>query len=138
MLPAILLTLVMLALVAYAAHARLAAERPSPQRLTAFYLVVATGGAVGGLLNGVLAPQVFDRVLEYPLTLVAVPLLLLGAAAAPDSWLVRQLRANRVRAALVLALVAAAPMAMRLLVWSGADSLAALGVLLAAARAVGW
>ena len=70
--------MVMLALVAFAAHARLAADRPAPARLTTFYLVVAVGGALGGLLNGVIAPLLFNRVLEYALMIVAVPLLLLG------------------------------------------------------------
>ena len=70
--------MVMLALVAFAAHARLAADRPAPARLTTFYLVVAVGGALGGLLNGVVAPLLFNRVLEYALMIVAVPLLLLG------------------------------------------------------------
>jgi SAM-dependent methyltransferase len=72
--------LVMLALVAFASHARLAADRPEPARLTSFYLVVAIGGALGGLLNGVVAPLLFDRVLEYPLVIVTVPLLLVGLA----------------------------------------------------------
>jgi spermidine synthase len=70
--------MVMLALVAFAAHARLAADRPAPARLTTFYLVVAVGGALGGLLNGVVAPLLFNRVLEYALMIVMVPLLLLG------------------------------------------------------------
>jgi hypothetical protein len=72
------LQMVMLALVGYAAHARLAADRPSTDRLTTYYLVVASGGALGGLLNGLLAPVVFDRVLEYPLVMVCVPLLMIG------------------------------------------------------------
>ena len=75
---AIAIQMVMLALVAFAAHARLAADRPRPARLTTFYLVVAVGGALGGLLNGVIAPLLFDRVLEYPLLIVTVPLLMLG------------------------------------------------------------
>ncbi len=75
---AITIQMVMLAFVAFAAHARLAADRPRPARLTTFYLVVAVGGALGGLLNGVIAPLVFDRVLEYPLLIVTVPLLMLG------------------------------------------------------------
>jgi SAM-dependent methyltransferase len=75
---AIAIQLAMLALVAFAAHARLAGDRPEPGKLTTFYLVVALGGALGGLLNGVLAPLLFDRVLEYPLLVVMVPLLLLG------------------------------------------------------------
>lgn len=68
-----------LALVGYAAHARLAADRPTPDHLTLFYIVIATGGAAGGLLNGLLAPVVFTTVMEFPLALAGVPLLLLGA-----------------------------------------------------------
>lgn len=73
------LDLVLLTAGAYAAHARLAATRPHPEHLTRFYLVVATGGALGGLLNGVVAPLFFDRVWEYPLALIGVILLGLGA-----------------------------------------------------------
>ena len=72
-----------LAAVGYAAHARLATTRPEPDHLTGFYVVVALGGAVGGLLNGLVAPLVFDRVWEYGATLAAVPLLLLGLTKVP-------------------------------------------------------
>ncbi len=75
---AIAIQMVMLALVAFSAHSRLAADRPGPGRLTTFYLVIAVGGALGGLLNGVVAPLLFDRVLEYALLIVTVPLLMLG------------------------------------------------------------
>lgn len=96
-------SLTMLALVGYAAHARLAAHRPAADRLTTYYLVIAAGGALGGLLNGLVAPVVFDRVLEYPLALAAVPLLALGLGDPDRSpWLVRHSRANRVRAMLVV------------------------------------
>jgi hypothetical protein len=96
------LNLVLLGAVAYAAHARLAAERPAPEHLTGYFLVIAIGGALGGLLNGVMAPVLFDRVLEYPLALLAVPLLVLGVPALSTGWLQRQVKTNRVRAALVL------------------------------------
>jgi SAM-dependent methyltransferase len=86
----------MLALVAFAAHARLAADRPEPARLTTFYLVVAVGGALGGLLNGVVAPLLFDRVLEYPLVIVSVPLLLVGLSSA-DRMTADALERYRVR-----------------------------------------
>ena len=76
----VVLNMVMLALVAFVAHARLAADRPPVGDLTHFYLVVAGGGALGGLLNGMLAPLVFDRVLEYPIVTALVPLLLIGKA----------------------------------------------------------
>lgn len=51
-------------------HGRLAAERPPPRHLTAFYLALAAGGALGGLFNALIAPLVFSRALEYPLALV--------------------------------------------------------------------
>jgi hypothetical protein len=70
----------MLGMVAFVAHARLAADRPDPEHLTTFYIVVAVGGALGGVLNGFVAPIVFDRVLEYPLVMASVPLLMLGVA----------------------------------------------------------
>lgn len=78
------------ALVSYAAHARLAATRPGTMHLTGFYLVISVGGALGGLINGVVAPVVFNRVWEYGLSLAAVPLLMIGLLAPRSSWLTRR------------------------------------------------
>ena len=75
---AISIDLTMLAVVAYAAHAQLAALRPDAQSLTGFYVMVSLGGALGGLLNGVLAPVLLDRPIEYPLVLALVPFLLVS------------------------------------------------------------
>jgi hypothetical protein len=72
------LHLAVLSAAGLAAHGRLAAGRPPPSQLTGFYLWVSVGGALGGLLNGLVAPVVLDRVVEYPLVLALVPLLLLG------------------------------------------------------------
>jgi SAM-dependent methyltransferase len=52
------------------AHGRLAEERPAPERLTEFYFLLSLGGVLGGALNALVAPLVFDSVLEYPLALV--------------------------------------------------------------------
>ena len=52
-------------------HGRLAEDRPPPRYLTSFYLWLATGGVIGGLINAVLAPLVFTTVAEYPLMLLA-------------------------------------------------------------------
>ena len=79
----IVLDLALLWFVGYAAHSRLAADRPEPARLTQFYVVISMGGALGGLLNGLVAPLVFDRVLEYQLDLLLIPLLLMGLATPP-------------------------------------------------------
>ncbi len=64
------LHLVVLFLAARVCHGELAADRPSPARLTEFYLWLSLGGALGGLFNGVLAPLIFDSLLEYPLALL--------------------------------------------------------------------
>ena len=52
------------------AHGRLAEERPAPERLTEFYFLLSLGGVLGGALNALVAPLVFDSVVEYPLALV--------------------------------------------------------------------
>ena len=57
------------------AHTRLAGDRPSARHLTEFYLLLAVGGALGGVFNAVVAPLVFTRVLEYPAA-IALALLL--------------------------------------------------------------
>ncbi len=51
-------------------HGELAATKPPPARLTDFYLCVAIGGMFGGIFNALLAPALFDSVLEYPLTIL--------------------------------------------------------------------
>jgi hypothetical protein len=64
------------ALLGLALHGRLAALRPDPSRLTGFYLHVAAGGVLGGAAAALLAPQLFDRLLEYPLAVAAAVLVL--------------------------------------------------------------
>jgi len=51
-------------------HGELARRRPAPQYLTAFYLLVALGGALGGVFVAVLAPHLFRTYLELPIALV--------------------------------------------------------------------
>lgn len=128
------MNLAALTLVAYAAHARLAADRPDPAHLTHFYLVIAVGGALGGLMNGLLAPAVFDRVWEYPLALMAVPLLLVGLQSYPDNWFTR-----RYHPAFVAFVVAGLPLAAYQVVLSGmsAGALAQAAVTLGLAG-LGW
>ncbi len=67
-----------LSVVALSCHGRLALERPNVKQLTTFYLWVAAGGALGGLCNALLAPWLFNTLLEYPLVLVLVCLLVTG------------------------------------------------------------
>ncbi len=63
--------LLLLLVAALACHVELARRAPAPARLTEFYLFVAAGGVLGGAFNSLLAPVVFDSVLEYPVAIVA-------------------------------------------------------------------
>jgi hypothetical protein len=45
-------------------HGELYRLRPEPRRLTTFYLLIAAGGALGGLLAAVVAPLIFDNFFE--------------------------------------------------------------------------
>jgi spermidine synthase len=62
-------------------HGQLADSRPDAAHVTEFYLWLALGGALGGLFNGLLAPVIFNSVIEYPLALVLTAALALGPAA---------------------------------------------------------
>ena len=64
-------------------HGELARRRPPASRLTEFYLWIAVGGALGGLLSALAAPFLFRSVAEYPLALVAACLFRPGPAGAP-------------------------------------------------------
>lgn len=66
------------ALAAMLCHQRLASLRPEASRLTEFYLLVALGGVLGGAFNALLAPVIFDRVLEYPIAIALAMLALPG------------------------------------------------------------
>lgn len=70
--------------VALLAHGRLAVDRPAPARLTEFFLLVSVGGVLGGIFNALIAPQIFDTVLEYPLVMV-LALLLRPRTPAPEA-----------------------------------------------------
>jgi len=59
-------------------HGELVRIRPAARWLTAFYLRVALGGALGGLFVAILAPQAFPVLLEFPLLLVITPGVILG------------------------------------------------------------
>lgn len=53
-----------------ACHGELARLKPPPAQLTAYYLMIAIGGAVGGLFAGLLAPRIFND--DYELTLSCI------------------------------------------------------------------
>ena len=58
-------------------HGELAHAKPAPRYLTRFYLMLAIGGAVGGMFVGLAAPKLFNIYWELPLGLTACALLAL-------------------------------------------------------------
>jgi hypothetical protein len=58
-------------LIALACHGMLNARRPDARHLTQFYLIMSLGGVLGGAFNALVAPVIFNSILEYPLVLVA-------------------------------------------------------------------
>ena len=79
----VLASLGLLFFVCTALHSRLYDSRPDAGNLTFFYLVMASGGALGGAIPALVAPLVFDWSWEHPL-LVLAALLLLPRDRLPD------------------------------------------------------
>lgn len=71
-------------------HGELARSKPSPRYLTHFYLCLAGGGAAGGLLTALIAPQVFAGYWEMPLVLVALAALGTACSSRAESQEVRK------------------------------------------------
>ena len=95
-------------------HYELARDRPSPQYLTTYFLIMSLGGVLGGIFNSLVAPLVFRHAYEFPLALIVaclmVPKLLPsgdeadGAAPTPDAATAAKAQLRR-RIALVLDIV---------------------------------
>jgi len=68
--------------IALLCHGELARRRPAPKYLTAFYMRISAGGMIGGIAVGLIAPQVFNWVAEYPL-LIALSVLCMPGLALP-------------------------------------------------------
>lgn len=67
--------LVALFFVSMVCHGRLASLRPNSSQLTIFYLCMSIGGVLGGAFSSLLAPLLFNSLLEYPLVIVLACLL---------------------------------------------------------------
>jgi spermidine synthase len=91
-----------------AGHGELARGRPDPSRLTGYYLAIAGGGALGGLLCAVVAPLLFKGYWELHLGILAGPVTVLAAATDGDDRLAASTRQLRVAAALAVLVLAAA------------------------------
>jgi SAM-dependent methyltransferase len=94
-------------------HGELAQSKPAPDYLTQFYLALAAGGALGGVLVGLVAPQIFTNYWELPLSLVALTLLAVHALPrdrpqGSKSWTVNAVAAS-VATTLILLFLGALP-----------------------------
>jgi len=68
--------------IALLCHGELARRRPAPRFLTAFYMRISAGGVIGGIAVGLIAPQAFNWVAEYPV-LIALSVLCMPGLALP-------------------------------------------------------
>jgi SAM-dependent methyltransferase len=71
----VLLHLVFFFFAALQCHLKLARSRPPATQLTQYYLFLSIGGVLGGITNALLAPILFDSILEYPLMILAATLI---------------------------------------------------------------
>ena len=58
-------------LLALVCHGALYRQRPERARLTEFYLLTALGGVCGGIFTGLIAPNAFNDIYEYPILIAA-------------------------------------------------------------------
>ncbi|MBA3247918.1 MAG: hypothetical protein H0T63_07530, partial [Pyrinomonadaceae bacterium] len=65
-----LLHLLYLFIAALSCHGQLADDRPATRHLAEFYLWVSVGGALGGVLHAIVAPALFNSIVEYPLAIL--------------------------------------------------------------------
>lgn len=107
-----LASLLLLLVVAVVLHGVLAEDRPAADRLTEYYLLMAAGGALGGLFPALVAPQIFDWVYEHPILLLAAAFLVPAKPLIP--WLGRLWRTRSVS---VRALKVALPLSAAALGW---------------------
>ncbi len=75
-----------------ALHGELTRVRPAARHLTAYYLLISTGGALGGVFVALIAPRVFDGYWEYHVALIGAGALAVIARGL-DEW--RRRKAGR-------------------------------------------
>ena len=95
-------------------HGELARDRPPARHLTEFYLWVAVGGLLGGVFNALIAPVVFDTLIEYPLAMVLACLFLPRRRRRSERRDDEEEGVSRTRRRLDLAL----PLALGVVVWA--------------------
>jgi hypothetical protein len=100
----IVLNLTAFVLIALACHGEAYGRRPTADRLTEFYLWTSFGGVLGGVFAGLIAPNVFNNIYEYPILIAAALLVLPGMFASGPRHFLREVWPGLMAAALVVVL----------------------------------
>ena len=77
-------------------HGELARLKPAHRHLTSFYLMISLGGALGGVLVGLVAPHFFTGYFELPIALVWCAVMMVVALAPENSGISRRWLAQAV------------------------------------------
>src|SRR5678809_1167864 len=80
-------------------HGELAKRKPHPRYLTLFFLMVSSGGAIGGLFVALLAPRIFPNYWEMPIAITGLGILIAIVLSSDDDGVPRPLA---VRASLLI------------------------------------
>ncbi len=99
-----LLNLTAFVLIALACHGEAYLRRPAADRLTEFYLWTSFGGVLGGVFAGLIAPNVFNNVYEYPILIAAALLVLPGMFAGGPRHFLHEVWPGLIAASLVVVL----------------------------------
>jgi hypothetical protein len=81
----LVLNVVAFFVIALVCHGELSCRRPAARHLTAFYMWMSTGGVIGGIFAGLIAPNIFTWVAEYPALIVLAILCRPGLAMPTDT-----------------------------------------------------
>jgi SAM-dependent methyltransferase len=88
--PAVFILIVLFSLglfsICMVCHGELARLKPDPKYLTHFFLMIAAGGAMGGLLVGLIAPHAFNALYEMPAGLGVCAVVVLAALRFTPDW----------------------------------------------------
>jgi len=103
-------------------HGELARSKPHPRYLTGFYLMLALGGALGGVLVGLVAPAVFEDIYELPIAMLALCVLVSAALLRDRSSLLHGRWGSAARVVLLVLIVALGVVLVRIYGVESADA----------------
>jgi hypothetical protein len=83
------LHLATLFVVAMVCHGELARDRPEPEHLTNYFLIMSIGGVVGGMFNSLVAPVLFISYIEYQIAMMVACCLVPSLGVARESQAAR-------------------------------------------------